>query len=291
MIKKYIEFIKEGKTDKFKSKKTYKKGDTVETKYGTYYVNGMPKDLDDLWKKSNSIETQEWEFGKRNIKIVNSKYFTEYSDVAAESRSWFDDKKQPTENQVRNAMIWSYDGYGDYQIKSGGGTKSDSIYISHFKTTIADQKTGNDKDVVILKKFSTVFSDVLIYIDEIQELQDLTESQEVRNIRRSDHLGGVVSVLIRHEAGWPTADGGKKKKMAPQEWIDDLYKELLDEYDKEEINEYLDKIIEMLQKEMETPISKYDKDKDEFVPVDMKDKDISNDERKLKAIQKIKLKI
>ena len=157
MITKFLDFINESK---FLSKKTYKKGDVIETSDGVkYYVNGVPPELEEIWKHSR--EGQEWEFAKRKINIVFSKYFTEDTDVAAESRSWFNDKKQPSQSQVKNALIWSYDGYNDYQIKAGGGAVSDSIFISNFKTTISDPKTGDDKDVVVLKKFSTDFNNDL----------------------------------------------------------------------------------------------------------------------------------
>jgi len=184
-------------------------------------------------------------------------------------------------------MIWGFDQYGDYQIKSGGGSEADSVYISHFKTTIADPKTGNDKDVVILKKFSTEFQDVLVYIDEIQELQDMTEPQKVRDSRRKDNLRGIISVLTKHESGYPTTSN---KKISPQKWIDELYKDLVDEYTTEEINEFLDKLIDKIKEDMVRPISKIDKEGKEL-PVDMKDKDISSEEMKLKSIQKIKMKI
>lgn len=282
----FKDFVIEGKTDKFKAKKTYKKGDIIETNHGKYYVNGVPDDLMKLWKDAKSIELQEWEFAKRKINIVNAKYFTEDTDVAAETRSWFNEK-QPTENQVRNAMIWSYDQFGDYQIKSGGGSDSDHVYVSHFKTTIANPTSGNDQDVIILKKFSTVFNDVLVTIDEIQELQDLTEIQKVRDYRRYDNLRGIVSVLIRHEAGWPVSD----KKKVPKEWIDNLYTELIEEYDKVEVNKYLDELIDKIKEDMGREIMVFDKEKNDYVNQDLKDKDTSHEEKKLKAIQKIKLKI
>ncbi len=267
---------------KYTSKKTYKKGDIVETSKGVkYYVNGVPPELEEVWKRTK--EGQESEFAKRKINIVYSKYFTEDSDVAAESRSWFDDKKQPSEQQVRNAMIWGYDQYGDYQIKAGGGTRSDNIFISHFRTTIADSN-GNDKDVVVLKKFSTNFKDVLIYIDEIQELQNLTETQEVRTVRRKDNLRGILSVLIRHEGGFPVTDD---KKLAPQKWIDDLYNDLKEEYTRDEILDYLNHIEKTVKDDMGREYLVWDQIKNDYVPK----KEFKSEERKLKSIEKVRTKI
>jgi hypothetical protein len=283
MITTFIEYLKESK---FTSKKTYKKGDIVETSKGVkYYINGVPPELESIWKQAS--DSREYEFARRKINIVYSKHFTEDNDVAAQCRSWFDDKKQPSESQVRNAMIWGYDQYGDYEIKSGGGSRSDSTFISNMKTTIANPKTGEDQDVVVLKKFSNDFKDVLIYIDEIQELQDLTETQDVRTARRTDNLRGIISILIRHEAGWSVSD----KKKTPEEWINNLYKELKEEYRKEEIDEYLTKIEDNIKEDMGREIMKYDDIKKDFIPVEMKDKDVSSDNKRLGAIRKIREKI
>lgn len=274
---------------KFISKKNYKKGDIVEIANGTkYYVNGVTPELEQLWKKNKGLSS--YEFAKRKINIVNSKYFTEDSDVAAETRSWFDNK-QPSENQVRNAMIWSYDQYGDYSIKSGGESNADNIYTSHFRTTIANPTTGEDQDVVILKKFSTDFKDVLITIEEIQELQDLTENQQVRTARRKEHLRSIISILLRHEAGYPTAEGKNgKKTISPEKWIADLYEELKTEYTNVEIITYLNDIKKIYEEDMERIVQVLNKETGEYV--EMKNKDSSPFyEKKLKALDIIKKKI
>jgi len=183
-----------------------------------------------------------------NVNIVNSKYFTEELDVAAESRSWFKDKEQPTENQVRAALIWGYDQYGDYQIKAGGGSASDSVYVSSFKSTIADP-SGNDKDVVILKKYSKNFKDVLITIAEIQALQDATETPQVRKVREKDNLRGTLSYLMRYEAGY------EKVSAQGEKTIQQVYRQLANQEDgatSEEINKYFQDVIKNAQEDIET---------------------------------------
>lgn len=211
---------------------------TVKISFGEYQVNGISPELKKIWDKAPT-ENREWEFAKRKVKIVNSKYFTEDTDVAAESRSWFDDKKQPTENQVKNAMIWSYDHYGDYKIKAGGGSRSDNIFVSSFSTTIADPKTGLDKDVVIIKKYGQSIEDVLITIDEIQELQDKTESKSVKNYRKNERLGGILSLLIRHEQGFSVVEGNKR---ATSEQINKVINDTKQDYSSDEILNRLEKI-------------------------------------------------
>jgi hypothetical protein len=286
MINSFKEFIFESR---FISKKNYKKGDIVETANGTkYYVNGVTPELEELWKRFKGLGS--YEFAKRKINIVYSKYFTEDSDVAAETRSWFDNK-QPSENQVRNAMIWSYDQFGDYSIKCGGESNADHIYTSHLRTEIMNPKTGEDQDVVVLKKFSTNFKDVLITIEEIQELQDLTETQQVRTARKKEYLRGVISILIRHEAGYPTAEGKNGKKiMSPDKWIIDLYDELKNEYTKDEILTHLNHIEKTFKEDMECVVQVFNKETGNYD--EMKEKDHSPFyEKKLKALDIIKKKI
>ncbi len=222
--------------------KTYKKGDKVTTEFGTYYVNGADSELQKVIDR-NKGEMQESALAKLGVNFVNAKYFTEDNDVAPQMRSWFDDKKQPTEAQVKNAMIWSYDSYGDYQIKAGGGSKSDNIYVSHLRSTIADPLTGNDKDVVILKKYSNNFKDVLITIKEVEALQKLTESSKVRESRRKDNYRGAIGFLFRCELLGKYADSNGTE--VPAETIEKMYKITRDHASEAEINEQIDHIIKV----------------------------------------------
>jgi len=228
-------------------KGSYKKGDEVIVNGVKYYVDGLPEEM--LKKlKGRDIGEQEFYLANNNVNIVNSKYFTEELDVAAESRSWFKDKEQPTENQVRAALIWGYDQYGDYQIKAGGGSASDSVYVSSFKSTIADP-SGNDKDVVILKKYSKNFKDVLITIAEIQALQDATETPQVRKVREKDNLRGTLSYLMRYEAGY------EKVSAQGEKTIQQVYRQLANQEDgatSEEINKYFQDVIKNAQEDIET---------------------------------------
>jgi hypothetical protein len=158
-------------------------------------------------------------------------------------RSWFKEERQPTESQVRNAMIWSYDSYGDYQIKAGGGSKGDNIFVSHLRSTIADPVTGNDKDVVILKKYSNNFKDVLITIKEVEALQELTESPKVRESRRKDNVRGAIGFLFRCEGLGKYIDS--KGKEVPKDIIDKMYKTTSENSSEKEINEMVDHIIKV----------------------------------------------
>lgn len=230
----------------FVATKKYKTGDKVVVNGQEYFVNGLDKETQEeyLKHKSSGVGYQEAALAKLKVNIVNARYFTEDNDVAAEARSWFNDKLQPTEAAVRRAMIWSYDTHGDYQIKSGGDNNSESVFISNFKTTIADPNTGEDKDVVVIKKYSIDFKDVLITIDDIQQLQNKTENQQVKNVRRADFLQTAIALLLRHEQGLGVFDAKLKSVPAQQEKINELYNRIKKEYSKKEVVDVISKIKE-----------------------------------------------
>lgn len=163
---------------------------TVEVKAQTYFVNQVPAEFE---------KQPEWLLAQNKVNVFFAKHLNEYVHPAAEMRSWFNDKNQPTESQVRRAMIWGYDQFGDYQIKSGGGAIADNIFISQLKITIEDPRTGFDKDVVLLKKYSNNFDEVLITIDEVQKLEDLTESKARKNSMRLHLLPSMLREIIRWE--------------------------------------------------------------------------------------------
>lgn len=171
---------------------------TVSYKDKSYFVNNLPECVQ---------KKPEWFLAQNNINIVFAKYFSEFTHPGAEMRSWFDGR-QPSEAQVRRAMIWGYDQFGDYQIKSGGGAVSDNIFISQFKMTIADARTGYDRDVIVLKKYSNNFADVLITPAELDALQEASESKVLRNLRRLDLLSSLLREIIRFEKGVTSIAGG-----------------------------------------------------------------------------------
>lgn len=176
-----------------------KKIKTIEIGGKNYFVNNVPAQFE---------KQPEWLLAQNRVNVVFSKHFDETTEPAAEMRSWFSGK-QPTEQQVRRALIWGFDSFGDYSIKSGGGAIADSIFISHFKMTVEDKRTGFDKDVVVLKKYSNNFEDVLITPDELQQLQEATESKQAKNVRRLRLLPSMLREIIRYEKGITSMGNGK----------------------------------------------------------------------------------
>lgn len=210
-----------------------KTGKKIEVRGREYFVNAVPAEFQNK---------PEWFLAQHKVNVVFSKHFTEDVYPAAELRSWLDDKRQPSEAQVRRALIWSYDSYGDYSIKSGGGAVADNIFISHLKITIADSRTGDDKDVVILKKYSGNFKDVLITIDEVQQLENATESDAVKKVRRAHLLPSLLREIIRAEKGIFSIGTGKGDWTAEQ--IRLMKRQCARDYSRAEVEGVLERLAE-----------------------------------------------
>lgn len=156
-----------------------------------YFIDGVPAEFQ---------KQSEFYLAQNNINVFYARHLDEHTEPAAAMRSWFP-AKQPTESQVRGAMLWLYDSFGDYGIKAGGGTLSDSIFISHLTITVADSRSGADRDVVLLKKHSQLFSEVLITIEEVERLERATETKARARAVRLNNLPLILRELIVWEKG------------------------------------------------------------------------------------------
>lgn len=215
-------------------KKEIKPGQTIEFNGNKYYVDGPDKELKEIIKKHKSFGP-DWELANRKVFFFNRKHFTDGDTLISQTRSWFDDKLQPTESQVRRAMIWSYDQFGDYQIKSGGESNSDSMFSSHFKVEIENPINGEDMSAVILKKYSTKFSDVLITIKEIEELFKLSATSKQLNQKRLNDLDSWLYFALT-----PARITGSTMTL------EKVKERIKTDYSKEEVNKELDKRIEYI---------------------------------------------
>lgn len=162
----------------------------------TYFVDGFPKDLKE---KLRSRWNNEYELAKINAKFYNHKHTQGDNDIVAQVRGFFDGIIQPTERRVRNAMILTID--EDYAIKSGGESASDAIYSSSLKIMIADPVTGLDKDVVLVKKYSTKFEEVLITPNEISELFEVCLSSKEKVGVLKDEAFSILNEVTRWKRG------------------------------------------------------------------------------------------
>lgn len=153
---------------------------------------------------------------RHNVTVYNHKYMMQ-GDFSNEGivNGFFSDLKQPNKSKVDQAMLLVID--EDYALKAGGECHGDSQYSSSYKILIADPKTGLDKEVVVMKKWSTNFQDIIITAKEIRELfrANLTQKQK-RTVLQDDlrcHLAFTFKAFQGFKVNW----GGKYRKVSSDE--------------------------------------------------------------------------
>lgn len=218
---------------------------TVEYNGNTYHVDGLPADLKEKMKRC-STETKQhilFEQGKPMF-FYNHKNFQGDPNYLSDAVDILKGIKQPTQSQVSHAMIWGT-GYGgdlDYAIKAGGEAQADTMFSSHLTVTIAHPKTGYDTNVVILKKYSKNFKDVLITEEEVRSLYKKCQTpQETKKIKQSQMEAGIC-LLLRSFRGQKINISGKQKK-ATQQQIDQMKEFLFEVGSKDSIEAHIDKMI------------------------------------------------
>lgn len=159
-------------------------------------------------RKHNSFHPQHLHQGFEDISFI---------------RGFFKDLEQPSEDTVRRAMIFQIsDQTGQegpenkYCLKAGGGSKSDSIFSSSYSILIADPQTGYDKSVVLLKKFSTRFADVLITAEEISDLFEIVASPAQKAARDNEFAMDIIGLLMASmRSGKVHYSKGNAKTLTP----------------------------------------------------------------------------
>lgn len=190
-----------------------------------YYINGE-KPSDEEYKKffvrKRPTEEVDYFLAQRNHCSFQPKHLAD----GYESLSWvlgfFRDLIQPSEQTVRRAMIWSLqdgdrDGYDNkYAIKAGGGSMSDSIFSSSLSIGIMHPQTGEDAYVVLMKKYSQKFENVLITYPELKALFDQVATPQEKEARDKEHVRDLVALLMSgYYSEAPMNIGGKRVVVDP----------------------------------------------------------------------------
>lgn len=172
----------------------------------TYYCNGA-KPTDEEYKqfskRGKATEEVEYFLANRRINFFHGHKLTNGFDDLQWCGQLFDTITQPTEKEVRHAMIKllavnTGDGISEkYYLKAGGGSKSDSIFSSSLSMITSDPKTGYDKWVTVMTKYSTVFSDVLITYEELVQVMTLSASKEQIERKQKDEALDEIGFLLR----------------------------------------------------------------------------------------------
>jgi hypothetical protein len=207
----------------------------------TFLTNGLIPDSD-LKKEYDRVmkEYRSWFLQKNKVNFYNHKHMKDelcLSDACSEANV----PKQPTEQQVRSALIWMCDGYA---IKCGGGTKSDSQFESSLAIEIAHPTTGEDTKVVVIKKYSTKFDDVLITKAEIRELYKACSSKKQKTEALESQISATIHVINRAEQGFKVNFTSGYKKVSNDK-LNQLWDSLKD-LPKSLVLKHLDKIIETI---------------------------------------------
>lgn len=197
-----------------------------------YYVNSFPK------INKNGL------YSDKPILIYMHKNFQGNPDYLSDAVSILDNLKQPSKKVVKEAMIWSigYGGDHSYSIKAGGESKSDSKFSSHLKVTIAHPKTGYDTDVVVLKKYSNIFEDVLISEKEVSDLYKMCQTPNETKIVNHNKLQSCIHLLLRTFQNRKININGKNK-IASKKVVDIIKNRLFENNSEKQVSDYIDKMI------------------------------------------------
>lgn len=174
--------------------------------------------------------------------IYNHKNFQGNPDYLEYAVDILKNVKQPSESQVRNAMIYAIGYPGekpDYMLKAGGESQSDHMYSSSLSVMIAHPKTGLDTDVLILKKYSKKFEDILITEEEVRALFKLCQTPAETELIRKDNIVGLMSLLWRSFQGFQI-NIGKNEKIATKDEQNLMREHLFKIATNQEINAHID---------------------------------------------------
>lgn len=185
---------------------------TIQLNDSTYYLNGA-KPTDEAYVKfferKNPTEDVDYFLAKRKINFFHPRHLHNGYDDLGWINSFLHDIQQPTEERVRRAMIFSIeDNLGEgpenkLAYKAGGGSCSDSVFVSSYSILIASPTTGEDTWVVLMKKYSTKFTDVIITTEEIHALFNQVATPEQIHERDLDTARCWVARVLRgEEYGW-----------------------------------------------------------------------------------------
>lgn len=181
-------------------------------KFDTFYVDTLS---DDFKNKSTGRWHTDYQMALKNVKLYNHRFTNGELDIISQVRSLYDKIKQPTEGDVRRAMLMLIN--EDYALKAGGESSSDRIYSSSLGIWIADPKTGEDKKVALIKKYSTTFSEVLITMEELDDLFEICLSPKEKKGVLEDNALSVMKLLKDRELGMKCNYSDGVKKLMPKQ--------------------------------------------------------------------------
>ena len=168
-----------------------------------FYIDEVPKDI------KGTRERRESELVSKGVNlfflknIIGAKGTGVVADTSALDvlATDLEDIKQPTEADVRRAMILKIGYEGDlfYSLKAGGESNSDNQYSSSVTATFEGTKNGEDTDRVIIKKYNSDFKKVLITGAEVREIKRIILKIKRTKLMREDEVQGTIDFIASSE--------------------------------------------------------------------------------------------
>lgn len=177
-----------------------------------FYIDELPKDI------KGTRERRESELVSKGVNlfflknVIGAKGTGVVADTSALDvlATDLEDIKQPTEADVKRAMILKIGYEGDlfYTLKAGGESNSDNQYSSSVTATFEGTKNGEDTDRVIIKKYNSDFKKVLITGAEVREIKRIILKIKRTKLMREDEVQGTIDFIISSERKGKVNVGG-----------------------------------------------------------------------------------
>jgi hypothetical protein len=186
-----------------------------------FYIDQLPEGI---VKTTRPGRYSEHQLVAKGVNIFFLKNVVDDESALNIAATELEDTKQPTEKDVRRAMLLKigYEGFW-YALKAGGETASDHMYSSSLSMDM-EGPNGEDVEKVIIKKHNTDFEKVLITGAEIREIKRKILKFKRSVKMREDEVQGLIDFLISAQAKGKYETSSKGKSTGFEDY-NEVFKE------------------------------------------------------------------
>ena len=190
-----------------------------------FYIDEVPEEL---LKSKPGKKYNEYQLVAKGVNLFFLKNVVNDESALNIAATEMEDTKQPSEKDVRRAMLLKigYDGFW-YSLKAGGESASDSLYSSSLSMDF-EGPNGEDVHKVIIKKYNTDFSKVLITGAEIREIKRKILKFKRSKVMRDDEVQGLIDFLISAQAKGKYETSSKGKSTGFEDYNEDFKKRIVE---------------------------------------------------------------